>query len=214
MKLRLPKIYPITHTAVSGLSHLEQVERLVCGGAKLIQLREKKASPRDFYAAAAAAIAFARLRDVKIIINDRVDIAAALDADGVHLGQDDLPPEHARELLGPNAIIGFSSHSLDQAIAASRLPVDYIAIGPIFETTTKPNADPIVGVEGLQAVKAAIGDLPLVAIGGIAGDNINSVLEGAADSAAVISALLTDPEKVAEKLKQMLETVTPTRNHV
>jgi thiamine-phosphate pyrophosphorylase len=214
LKLRLPKIYPITHTAVSGLSHLEQVERLVCGGAKLIQLREKKASPRDFYAAAAAAIAFARLRDVKIIINDRVDIAAALDADGVHLGQDDLPPEHARELLGPNAIIGFSSHSLDQAIAASRLPVDYIAIGPIFETTTKPNADPIVGVEGLQAVKAAIGDLPLVAIGGIAGDNINSVLEGAADSAAVISALLTDPEKVAEKLKQMLETVTPTRNHV
>ncbi len=151
---------------------------------------------------------------MKIIINDRVDIAAALDADGVHLGQDDLPPEHARELLGPNAIIGFSSHSLDQAIAASRLPVDYIAIGPIFETTTKPNADPIVGVEGLQAVKAAIGDLPLVAIGGIAGDNINSVLEGAADSAAVISALLTDPEKVAEKLKQMLETVTPTRNHV
>src|SRR5687767_9706256 len=109
MPFSLPKIYPITDVNVSGLSHLEQVEKLVEGGAELIQLRDKHALPKDFYESAKAVLEFARPRKVRIIINDRVDVALALGADGVHLGQNDLPPERARALLGRYAIIGFST---------------------------------------------------------------------------------------------------------
>ena len=117
----LPKIYPITDTRLVNLSHAEQVERLSGGGAKLIQLREKYDSPKDFYEQAKDALEIARKYDVKIIINDRVDIALALKADGVHLGQDDISPAHARKILGEKAIIGFSTHNLKQAIEAVKL---------------------------------------------------------------------------------------------
>ena len=112
---------------------------------------------------------FAHEYRAQIIINDRVDIALALHADGVHLGQDDLWPDEARKILGPDAIIGFSTHSVEQASDALKLPVDYIAIGPIFGTSTKENPDPIVGPDGLHAVRKAIGEMPLVAIGGLLG---------------------------------------------
>src|SRR5438034_7503933 len=124
----LPRIYPITDAHISGLSHAEQVERLIVGGAKLIQLREKNASPRQFYDEARQALIVARAKGVPLIINDRADIALALRADGVHLGQDDLPPLDARRLLGRDAIIGLSTHSVEQAILASAQPVDYLAI--------------------------------------------------------------------------------------
>src|SRR5687768_11240200 len=137
MKFSLPKIYPITDVSISKLSHLEQVEKLIEGGAKLIQLRDKNASSKDFYEAAKKVIEFARPKKVKIIINDRVDIALVLKADGVHLGQDDLPPPHARKILGNKAIIGFSTHTLSQAVEAVNLPIDYLAIGPIFPTSSK-----------------------------------------------------------------------------
>src|SRR5688572_28055033 len=114
----LPKLYPITDTRLSKLSHAEQVERLAAGGATLIQLREKTASPRDFYEAALAAMKIARALSVRIIINDRVDIAVAVGADGVHLGQQDLPPDRARPLLSSEAIVGFSTHNLKQALEA------------------------------------------------------------------------------------------------
>src|SRR5215475_7874566 len=137
MVFKLPRIYPITDTTISGLSHSEQIERLAAGGAKLIQLREKRASPREFYRMALDAMITARRLGVQIIVNDRVDIAIAVDADGVHLGQDDLPPERARLLIGDSRIIGFSTHSLEQALAADLAPVDYLAIGPIFQTASK-----------------------------------------------------------------------------
>src|SRR4026208_1885386 len=107
------KVYPITDVRLTGLSHPEQVSLLIAGGATLIQLREKHLSPREFFPQAQAAIKVARDHRVKIIINDRVDIALALKADGVHLGQDDMPPQAARRLLGREAIIGLSAHSLD-----------------------------------------------------------------------------------------------------
>src|SRR5213083_2557957 len=132
MSFTLPKIYPITDTLISGLSHAEQIERLAAGGASLIQLREKRASPREFYQAALEAMSMARRLGVQIIINDRVDIAIAVKADGVHLGQDDLPPDRARVLLGVSRIIGFSTHSLEQALAADVGRIDYLAIGPVF----------------------------------------------------------------------------------
>ena len=200
----LPKIYPITDTRLTGLSHAAQVERLIRGGAKFIQLREKYASPRSFYEDAAAAIEIARRASVKIIINDRADIALALRADGVHLGQDDLPPEKARQILGEKAIIGFSTHSVRQAVEAVRRPVDYIAIGPVFATQTKENPDEIVGTEGVRQVRETIGDFPLVAIGGIAPENFREVYGSGADSLALIKAVLSPPEKIADKLQAFL----------
>jgi thiamine-phosphate pyrophosphorylase len=197
MSFELPKLYTITDRRLSGLSHAEQVARLCEGGARLVQLREKRLSPREFYQEAEEALRIARARGAKLIINDRADIALALGADGVHLGQDDMPPEAARALLGEGAVIGFSTHNVEQAIAAARLPVDYIAIGPVFATTSKENPDPQVGLEGLRRVREVAGRVPLVAIGGITRDNAHTVLASGADSVGVISALL-DPEDPSE----------------
>src|SRR5262249_46460797 len=116
---RLPRVYPITDTQLSGLSHAEQVALLADGGATVVQLRDKHAVAQDFYEQAKAALVVARERGIELIINDRVDIALALGADGVHLGQDDLPPAAARRLLGDDFVIGFSTHNLKQAIEAS-----------------------------------------------------------------------------------------------
>jgi len=194
----LPKIYPITDTRLSKLSHAEQVEKLIAGSADFIQLREKYASPKEFYAEAEKALQIARKYGAKIIINDRVDIALALKADGVHLGQDDLPPASARKILGENAVIGFSTHSIAQAIEAVKMPIDYVAIGPVFATKTKENPDEIVGLDGLKKVRDAVGDFPLVAIGGIDSANLTKVFESGADSCAIISGLISDSEQITE----------------
>lgn len=205
MPFSLPKIYPITDISITKLSHLEQVTQLIEGGAKLIQLRDKHSSPKDFYESAKTVMDFTHGKDVKIIINDRVDIALAVKADGVHLGQDDLPPKYAREILGENAIIGFSTHNISQAIEAVQMPLDYVAVGPIFATVTKENPDPIVGLEGLKTVREAIGDFPLVAIGGINFENANDVLQNGADSIAIISQILHEPSKIAQTFRQFVE---------
>jgi len=185
------RVYPITDTKISGISHADQVSLLADGGATFVQLREKKLSALDFYNEAKAALTVARQRGVTLIINDRVDVALALGAPGVHLGQDDLPPDAARKLLGEGAIIGYSTHNVSQAIAAATLPVDYVAIGPIFQTSSKANPDPVVGLEGLRAVRNAIGAMNVVAIGGITHENAASVIEAGADTVAVISSLLS-----------------------
>ena len=203
MKFILPKIYPITDARISGLSHVEQVRRLIAGGARLIQLREKHAGAGEFFDAAVESIAVAREQGVKVIINDRVDIALATGADGVHLGQDDLLPGDARRLLGEHAVIGFSTHSLEQAEAAIESPVDYLAIGPIFSTTTKENPDPVVGIDGLMAVRKAIGDFPLVAIGGITRSNARSVLGEGAVSVAIISDLISNSERIEFAMREL-----------
>ncbi|MFT3743445.1 MAG: thiamine phosphate synthase [Pyrinomonadaceae bacterium] len=203
MKFRLPKIYPITDTRISGLSHLEQVKRLVSGGACLIQLREKNASSREFFEAARDVVAFARDKNLKIIINDRVDIAIAAKADGVHLGQDDLNPVEARKLLGETAIIGYSTHTVEQALLAADMPIDYAAFGPIFETGSKKDHDPIVGIAGLKTIRSSIGNLPLVAIGGITSETLDGVLKSGADSAAMIGSILSDPENIADEFRKL-----------
>jgi thiamine-phosphate diphosphorylase len=203
----LPKLYPITDARLSGLSHAEQVARLSAGGATLIQLREKHLMPRKFYAAAEAALQVARERGVRLIINDRVDIALALRADGVHLGQDDLELEAARRLLGEDAIIGCSTHNIEQAREAARLPVDYIAIGPIYATSTKENPDPVVGLDGLRRVREAVGDKLLVAIGGINAENARDVVEAGADSVAVISLLLSETSEIERRTRELLDVL-------
>jgi thiamine-phosphate pyrophosphorylase len=207
MKFELPKLYPITDRRLSGLTHAEQVARLCEGGARLVQLREKHFSAREFYAETLEALRVARSFGAKLIVNDRVDLALAAGADGVHLGQDDMPPEAARALLGEQAIVGFSTHSVEQAIDAARLPLDYIAIGPVFDTSSKENPDPVVGLEGVRRVREAVGHaFKLVAIGGVTAESAPSILEAGADSVAVIGALVntSDPAEITRRTRDFL----------
>src|SRR3990172_4333495 len=203
MDFHLPRVYPITYARLAGISQAEQVLRLAEGGATLVQLREKNLSSREFFLDAEEALRVARRRGVKIIVNDRVDIALELNADGVHLGQDDLPPEAARRLLGDEAVIGFSTHNPEQAVIAAKLPVDYLAVGPIFSTYTKRNPDPPLGLEGLRTIRAAIGGIPLVAIGGITADNAAKVLAAGADGVAVIGGLLSSGADIKANLERI-----------
>jgi thiamine-phosphate pyrophosphorylase len=201
------QVYFITDTEISGLSHVEQVEELMAAGAALIQLRDKNSNSRDFFQAAAKAVEVAHRAGSLIIINDRVDIAVASGADGVHLGQNDLPASDARAILGSRSIIGLSTHSLHQAAAALKEPVDYIAIGPVFHTSTKADLNPAVGVEGVAGVRQTIGNMPLVAIGGINKINVLEVLAAGADSAAVIRASLHPPDTIAANTRDLLANV-------
>ena len=187
------------------MSHAAQVERLCAGGATFIQLREKHLSPREFYREAAEALEVARKHNARLIINDRADIALALRADGVHLGQDDLPPEAARALLGEDFIIGYSTHNVEQAMLAAKLPVDYLAIGPLFSTSSKINPDPVVNLDGLRRVRDELGeDLPLVAIGGINLKNAQDALRSGADTLAIISYLLEMPSEITVRTRELL----------
>jgi len=203
LQFTLPKIYPITDTDISGLSHAEQVRRLAAGGARVVQIRQKEIDSRTWYDDLAEAVAAARSSGTALIVNDRVDIALICGADGVHLGQDDLPPAEARKLLGETAIIGYSTHTIGQVREALSMPVDYIAFGPIFRTSTKLDTDPVVGTELLRQVRDASGAMPIVAIGGINAGNVRSVLAAGADSAAMIGALISDPESITERMREM-----------
>ena len=209
-QFRLPRVYALTDVQLSGRSHAEQVELLCSGGASLIQLREKQMPALRFYEQAKAAVAFAERNGVRLIINDRVDVAVAAGAHGVHLGQDDLPPEAARRLLGDGAIVGYSTHNVDQALEAVKLPIDYLAIGPVFPTTSKTGTSPVLGLEGLRAVRNATGDFPLVAIGGITHLNARQTIEAGANSVAVISALVSDvsdPNRITQLTRSLIQAL-------
>lgn len=203
MSLVLPRVYPITDRKLSGLSHAEQVKALIEGGATFIQLREKELPGRDFFEDAKNALDIVRSANAKLLINDRVDLAIALGADGVHLGQNDLPPEEARKLLGDKAIIGFSTHNQKQALDALSMPIDYLAIGPVFATSTKSDPDPVVGLEGIRLAKDIVAGLPLVAIGGITEQTLRDVFSAGADSAAMIGDLVGSSD-IAGTLKRSL----------
>jgi thiamine-phosphate pyrophosphorylase len=196
-------VYPITDQNLSGLSHAEQVVLLSNCGAAVIQLREKLDPPSKFFRQAESAVQIAHDLGAKIIINDRVDIALTVKADGVHLGQEDLPPGAARRLLGSDAIIGFSTHSLAQARLAIQMPIDYVAIGPIFSTTTKQSTNAPVGLAGLARVRDALGEMPLVAIGGITTENVRAVIESGADVVAVIGDIWVPARDYPEKINRL-----------
>ncbi|MCA1636016.1 MAG: thiamine phosphate synthase [Acidobacteria bacterium] len=206
--MNLPKLYAITDARLSGLSHGEQVARLCEGGASLIQLREKHLSPREFYREAVEALRVAREWGAQLVINDRVDIALAVGADGVHLGQDDLRPRAARALLGDNRIIGFSTHNLGQAAEAAQMRLTYVAFGPVFDTSSKERPAAVVGLEGLRRARETVGaKIPLVAIGGITPENARAVLGAGADSLAVIGALLSprgDPAAITRRTREFI----------
>jgi thiamine-phosphate pyrophosphorylase len=213
MPFKLPRVYPLTDVTLCGLSHAEQVRRLAGGGASLIQLREKRLSSRDLYREAENTLKVAHELGVRLIINDRVDIALAIHADGVHLGQDDLSPAAARQLFGPDAIIGHSTHNLAQALEAVQLPIDYLAFGPIFPTGTKSDTSPVVGLAALKEVTTAINKKPLVAIGGINSENAAEVIRNGADSVAVISCLLSDPAAISARTSHLVRTLNLGLDH-
>lgn len=197
---QLPRLYAIADASFGDPVKL--AEALFEGGARLVQVRNKNASARDALEQVERILALAP-PDALVLVNDRVDIALISGAAGVHLGQTDVPPKAARDILGPNRIIGISTHNLQQAIDADGQPVDYVALGPIFATTTKSNPDPVVGVELLRAASQIL-QRPLVAIGGITIRNIGDVFDAGAGSLAVIRDLL-DNENVAARTRQWLE---------
>lgn len=177
------------HELGRGLSHVEIAARAVEGGASMIQLRDKVSGPRQLLPEARQIARLCRERGVCFIVNDRLDLALAVDADGVHLGQDDLPPRAARTLLGAGKILGVSTHSLEQAVCAAEAGADYLGIGPIFATVTKAAGYAPQGCDLIQKVRTRI-DLPLVAIGGVTLSNVGEVIAAGAAGAAVISAII------------------------
>ncbi|HYR44543.1 MAG TPA: thiamine phosphate synthase [Terriglobia bacterium] len=198
----LPRLYAIADASFGDPVQLTQ--SLILGGARLIQLRNKQAGAREFLDQVERVLALAP-PDVRIIVNDRVDVARIAGARGVHLGQTDVPPAEARKILGFDCIIGFSTHSLSQALEADRFPVDYIAVGPVFPTSTKQNPDPVVGLHGLAAIAKAV-PKPIVAVGGIRLENAEEVLQAGADSIAVIRDLL-DCADVEARTRAWIEVV-------
>jgi len=193
----IPRLYPILVPSRIGNGTLAEViefaREIVDGGATLIQLREKSASSREIVRIARE-LGRVLPDQVRLIVNDRADLAVAAGAHGVHLGQDDLAPEAARRIIGPNCLLGVSTHNPEQLRQANQSPADYLAVGPVFSTLSKENPDPIIGLEGITTARA-LTQKPLVAIGGITLDNCQSVIAAGADSVAIISDLVPEPRK-------------------
>jgi thiamine-phosphate pyrophosphorylase len=208
--MRIPSLYPIIDLACFDdqsdpvLAASRFSEQLLAGGARLIQLRDKSLDTRRFLSCARE-LRRVTAKRAKLIINDRADLCVAAGADGVHLGQDDLSPAAARSIFSAEQKlwIGYSTHNLSQVQEADSMPVDYIAVGPVFATASKTNPDPMIGLEGVRAARAATRK-PLVAIGGITRGNCPSVKQAGADSVAVISDLLESPAKAVEAFLRIL----------
>src|SRR5438128_7979560 len=187
-------LYLILDPAVAGsLSLPDLVKTALTTGLWRFEWRMKTAHAGEFYDLAAQSCALVRAGGGTFIVNDRVDVAQAVGADGVHLGQEDLPLADARKLMGPDKLIGISTHNLKQAVEAEAGGADYIGFGPIFPTTTHEHPDPVVGLAGLREVRAKV-HLPIVAIGGITTKNVREVVAAGADCVAVISAVLAAPD--------------------
>jgi|YelNatPaOPRAMG01_1025707.scaffolds.fasta_scaffold03201_7 thiamine-phosphate pyrophosphorylase len=185
-------VYPISPEGLERQALLAWAADLAGEGCRLLQYRRKTGSDRERFADVSALLGFCRSRGVKLILDDRVDLCLVAGADGVHLGQQDLPAAEARTLLGPGAIIGLSTHNLDQFRQALQLPVDYLALGPVHPTASKDHPDPVVPVEVQEAVLKE-SPLPVVAIGGIHPQNARPLWERGFASLAVISCLSSDP---------------------
>ncbi|TLY35149.1 MAG: thiamine phosphate synthase [Nitrospirae bacterium] len=203
--LRLHPPAPDVPSRVSFPALAELVTTALTTGVRLFQLRMKTPHAGEFYDLAAQSCALVRAGGGTFIVNDRVDVAQAVGADGVHLGQEDVTLADARKIMGPDKLIGISTHDLKQAVEAEAGGADYIGFGPIFPTTTKEHPDPVVGLAGLREVRAKV-RLPIVAIGGITTKNVREVVAAGADCVAVISAVLAAPDPgnaMAELVKEI-----------
>ncbi len=200
-------LYVITDAKLSrGRSHLEVLRAAIAGGATVVQYREKEGTTRQMIEEARALRELTRQAGIPFIVNDRVDIALAVDADGVHVGQDDMPAPVARRLLGPGKTVGVSVDNLEQALQAEQDGADYVGAGPIFATLTKPDAAPPIGPEGLAEICRRV-SIPVVAIGGINEENAAAVIAAGAAGVAVVSAVVAAPdvEATARRLREIIE---------
>ena len=202
--VQLPRLYPILDAACfpDAAGMFAAAEELAAAGVTLLQYRNKSGNARQMLGEAREFRA--RLgASVKLIMNDRADLCLAAGFDGLHVGQDDLSSDAARRIIGPARWLGVSTHNPEQLAEADKTSADYLAIGPVFATTSKANPDPIVGLEGIRRARE-LTSKPLVAIGGITRANARSVVEAGADAVAVISDLLLDPGKSAEEFLRIL----------
>jgi thiamine-phosphate pyrophosphorylase len=215
----LPRLYAILDAGSfpDANALLAAAEDLISAGVTLIQYRNKSGDARVMLeqarelrslashpnAAKDTALGWGTHSPVRLIMNDRADLALLAEFDGVHVGQDDLSPESVRKIIGPDRWLGVSTHNPEQLAAADKSSADYLAIGPVFSTSSKDKPDPVVGLEGVRRARQ-LTRKPLIAIGGITRANAASVIEAGADSVAVISDLLPDPGKSAEEFLRIL----------
>ncbi len=218
MKMKLKDIdyslYLVTDRGLArGRSTLEIVKAAVQGGVTCVQLREKKCSTLDFIEQARTVKDFLKVRGVPLVINDRVDVALAVEADGVHLGQTDMPLAIAKKILGGSMFIGISAESLEDALEAEKGGADYLGVSPIYGTPTKTDTAPALGLEGLRDIRKAV-NIPLVGIGGLNPSNAREVIRNGADGVAVVSAIVAadDPGQAAAELKRIIDEAK-TRCH-
>jgi len=200
------RLYLCTDRALSlGRPLLETTETAIDGGVTLVQLREKDLSSREFYELALALRELTKRRKVPLVINDRLDIALAVEADGLHIGQSDLPIEAVRRIAGKNFFTGVSAGTIEEALRAEKAGADYLGVGAVFPTGSKADAGDAIGLDGLRAICAAV-TIPVVAIGGIAPDNAAQILQSGAAGIAVISAILSQPDikAAAENLQRCM----------
>lgn len=204
--MKFAGLYLILDPSVAGSRSLTDLaNRALDAKVRLFQLRMKTPETRTFYKTAEALCPLVQKGGGAFIVNDRCDVAMAVGADGVHLGQEDLPLADARAILGPDKLIGISTHNLNQAIQAEAGGADYIGFGPIFPTATKENPEPVVGVAGLREARVKV-RIPIVAIGGITAKNAADVHAAGADCCAVVSAVLStaDPAKAITELMKAI----------
>ena len=205
-------LYLVTDRGLArGRSTLEIVSAAVYGGATVVQLREKDCSTRDFIEQALTIKEFLKDRGVPLIINDRLDVAQAVKADGGHLGQTDMPLGVAKKILRDSMIIGISAESVQDAVEAEKGGADYLGVSPIYTTPTKTDTAPPLGLKGLRKIRKAV-RLPLVGIGGLNTENAADVIRNGADGVAVVSAIVAadDPQTAADELKQIIQEARQT----
>ncbi|MCD7914337.1 MAG: thiamine phosphate synthase [Tannerellaceae bacterium] len=206
-------LYLVTDRELALGRPLEQVvEEAVKGGVTLVQLREKQASSKEFYELALLLKKCLAPYRVPLIINDRVDIALACDAEGLHIGQHDLPYPVARKLMGKDKIIGLSVESPEDVQEANRWDIDYIGISPIFSTPTKTDTAPALGLEGIRQI-SALSRHPGVGIGGVHVSNVEEIIEAGANGVAVVSALMSSPESEATA-KEFIHRINQARRNI
>ncbi|MDQ7842320.1 MAG: thiamine phosphate synthase [Armatimonadota bacterium] len=204
-------VYVITDRSIGGgRSHEEMVAAAIAGGATIVQVREKRLPTRAFVEAVARARAVAVAAGIPLIVNDRVDVALAVDADGVHVGPDDLPVAVARRLLGRHKIVGASAGTVEEAVAAERDGATYLGVGSVFATSSKPDAGAPIGVAALQEIVRAV-RIPVVGIGGITAANASRVIAAGASGVAVISSVV-GADDITAATRRLVEVVRAARH--
>lgn len=201
-------LYLVTDRGLCAEKSLEEVvDSAVAGGVSFVQLREKEISTRFFVDQAVRIKKLLEPYKVPLIINDRVDVALACGAEGVHIGQEDMPYEVVRKFMGPKAIIGLSVETWDDVVASQKLDISYIGVSPVFATPTKTDTKGVWGLEGLARIRA-FSRHPLVAIGGINENNVREVVKAGAECVAVVSAICasSDPEAAARRINEIINT--------